>query len=170
MSIVKVIMIDDNYIYQNYPLPQKMDRETLLSIIKMEQVTSIQDLLGSSLYEDLEQKVYDENLTDAEAGLFNLVKYSLCLYCARGASALLRSSIGVNKNEEKSLNQYGLDAIMSSIDSKISYINTRIINYIKADAVLLAKAKESGNDIFDENDNYISSVYYPHSPLSDECQ
>lgn len=170
MSIVKVIMIDDNYLYQNYPLPYKLDRESLLSIIKMEQVTSIQDLLGSSLYEDLEQKVYDETLTDSEIGLFTLVKYSLCLYSARGAAALLRSSVGVNKNEERSLNQYTLDGIMTSIDSKISYINTRIINYIKADATLLAKAKESGNDLFDENDTYVSSVYYPTYPLTDECQ
>ena len=64
--MVKVIFIDDNYIYQNYPLPNRMDRAALLSIITLEQVTSVQDLLGTTLYEDLEQKVYDEDLTEME--------------------------------------------------------------------------------------------------------
>ena len=169
MSIVKVIFIDDNYIYQNYPLPKRLDRQNLLSIITMEQVTSIQDLLGTTLYEDLEQKVFDESLTEAEAALFKLVKYSLCLYAVRGAVALLRSSVGSTKAEEKSLDQYSLDGISNAIDSKIGYINQRIVNYIKADATLLAKAQESDNDLYNEDDAYQSSIYYPTIVIDDEC-
>jgi len=170
--MVKVIFIDDNYIYQNYPLPARFDRASLLSIITMEQVTSIQDLLGTTLYEDLEQKVYDETLTDTELGLFKLVKYSLCLYSVKGAATLLRSAIIKTKNEEKSTDSYSLDSIVSAIDSKIEYINKRIVNYIKADATLLATAQDSDNvnDLFDEDDTYNSTVFYPSKPTTGECQ
>jgi len=168
--MVKVIFIDDNYIYQNYPLPNRMDRAALLSIITLEQVTSVQDLLGTTLYEDLEQKVYDEDLTETELGLFKLVKYSLCLYSVKAAATFLRSAVAKTKNEEKSTDSYSLDAIVSAIDSKIEYINKRVVNYIKADATLLAKAQESGNDLFDENDVYNSSVFYPTQPTINECE
>lgn len=168
--MVKVIFIDDNYIYQNYPLPARLDRAALLSIITMEQVTSIQDLLGTALYEDLEQKVYDENVTETELGLFKLVKYSLCLYSVKAAATLLRSAIAKTKNEEKSIDSFSLDAIVGAIDSKIEYINKRIVNYIKADATLLAMAQSSDNDLFDEDDTYNSSVFYPSAPITGECQ
>ena len=168
--MVKVIFIDDNYIYQNYPLPNRMDRAALLSIITLEQVTSVQDLLGTTLYEDLEQKVYDEDLTETELGLFKLVKYSLCLYSVKAAATFLRSAVAKTKNEEKSTDSYSLDAIVSAIDSKIEYINKRVVNYIKADAALLATAQESGNDLFDENDVYNSSVFYPTQPTINECE
>lgn len=168
--MVKVIFIDDNYIYQNYPLPNRMDRAALLSIITLEQVTSVQDLLGTTLYEDLEQKVYDEDLTETELGLFKLVKYSLCLYSVKAAATFLRSAVAKTKNEEKSTDSYSLDAIVSAIDSKIEYINKRVVNYIKADATLLATAQESVNDLFDENDVYNSSVFYPTLPKINECE
>lgn len=168
--MVKVIFIDDNYIYQNYPLPARLDRAALLSIITMEQVTSIQDLLGTALYEDLEQKVYNEDVTETELGLFKLVKYSLCLYSVKAAATLLRSAIAKTKNEEKSIDSFSLDAIVGAIDSKIEYINKRIVNYIKADATLLAMAQSSDNDLFDEDDTYNSSVFYPSAPITGECQ
>ncbi len=169
MSIVKVIFIDDNYVYQNYPLPKKLDRSNLLSIIMLEQVTSIQDLLGTDLYEDLEQKVFDENLTTEELELFKLVKYSLCLYTVRSAVSTIRTAIGTTKNEESSLNQYSLDGISNSLDSKISYINQRIVNYIKGNVALLALAQSSTNDLFNEEDSQHSSIYYPNWGIDDEC-
>ena len=167
--MVKVIFIDDNYIYQNYPFPNRLDRANLLSIITLEQVTSIQDLLGSALYEDLEQKVYDENLTDSELALFRLVKYSLCLYTVKSAATFLRSAIANTKNEEKSTDSFSLDSIVSAIDSKIEYINKRVVVYIKSDATMLALAKTSTNDFFNEDDTYNSSVFYPSAPLTGEC-
>ena len=168
--MVKVIFIDDNYIYQNYPMPNRFDRAALLSIISLEQATSIQDLLGSTLYEDLEQKVYDENLTEIELGLFKLVKYSLCLYSVRSSVTLLRSATQKTKAEEKSADSMSLDSIVGAIDSKIEYINKRIVNYIKGDLTLLAKAQESNNDLFVEDDTYNSSVFYPSTPITGSCE
>ena len=52
--MVDVIFIDDNYLYQNFPLPKRLDRGALLALIQLEQFTSIQDLLGTCLYEDIE--------------------------------------------------------------------------------------------------------------------
>ena len=168
--MVKVIFIDDNYIYQNYPMPKRLDRANLLSIISLEQLTSIQDLLGSSLYDDLEQKVYDENLTEIELGLFKLVKYSLCLYSVRTTIALIRTGVGKTKNEESSLDSSSLDSLTNAIDPKIEYINKRVVNYIKSDATLLAKAQESNNDLFIEDDTYSSSVFYPSNSVTGTCE
>jgi hypothetical protein len=169
-KMVKVLFIDDNYIYQNYPLPSRFDKSALLSIIVMEQATSIQDLLGTTLYEELEQGVYDEVLTESQLGLFKLVKYSLCLYSVKSSAMLLRTAIAKTKSEEKSLDSMSIDSIVSTIDSKIEYINKRIVNYIKADALLLAKAQESSNDLFVEDDTYNSSVYYPSIRLDGTCE
>jgi hypothetical protein len=169
MSIVKVIFIDDNYVYQNYPLPKKLDRSTLLSLITLEQVTSIQDLLGTELYEDLETKVDAETLDTTEAGLFNLVKYALCLYTVRSAIGAIRTAVGTTKNEEKNLDQYSLDGISNGLDAKITYINKRIVNYIKADTDLYALAASSTNDLFNEEDSLQSSIYYPVYPIEGDC-
>jgi len=169
MSIVKVIFIDDNYVYQNYPLPKKLDRSTLLSLITLEQVTSIQDLLGTELYEDLETKVDIETLNATEAELFKLVKYSLCLYTVRSAIGAIRTAIGTTKNEEKNLDQYTLDGISNGLDAKITYINKRIVNYIKSDATLYALAASSTNDLFNEEDSLQSSIYYPVYPIEGDC-
>ena len=83
--MVNVIFIDDNYLYQNFPLPKRMDRGALLALIQLEQFTSIQDLLGTCLYEDLESKVEAQTLDATEEGLFKLVKYSLAMYSAKAA-------------------------------------------------------------------------------------
>lgn len=168
--MVNVIFIDDNYVYQNYPLPKRLDRQTLLSIITMEQVTSIQDILGSSLYSDLETKVDAQTLNSTEQELFKLVKYALMLYSVRSAVTLLRTAIGKTKNEEEKLDQQALDSIALAIDSKIVYINKRIVNFIKGDATLLTLAQASTNDYFDEDDVYNGSVYYPSQGTLGTCE
>ena len=86
--MVDVIFIDDNYLYQNFPLPKRLDRGALLALIQLEQFTSIQDLLGTCLYEDIEQKVVAQSLSTSEQGLFKLVKYTLAMY---SADCLLKS-------------------------------------------------------------------------------
>lgn len=168
--MVDVIFIDDNYIYRNYPLPQRFDRAALLSIITMEQVTSIQDLLGTALYEDIQSKVSTQTLSSTEEGLFKLVQYSLCLYSVKASATLMRASIGYTKNEQDKLDQSSIDAIVNAIDSKISYINKRITNYIKADTALLAMADTSTDDKFVDEDTYNgSSIFYPIEPLDTDC-
>lgn len=168
--MVDVIFIDDNYLYQNFPLPKRMDRGSLLAIIQLEQFTSIQDLLGSCLYENIEAKVVAQTLNTSEQGLFKLVKYSLAMYSAKAAISILRTETARTKNEETKQDQYILDTISSSIDSKLGYINKRIVNYIIENPILKAIATADGcdNDLFDENDTYQGSVFYPKNGLDDQ--
>ena len=167
--MVDIIFIDDNYLYQNFPLPKRMDRGSLLALIQLEQFTSIQDLLGSCLYEDLETKVDAQTLNTAEQGLCKLVKYSLAMYSAKAAISILRTETARTKNEEGKQDQYILDTISSTIDSKLSYINKRITNYILDNAAIKAIATADGcdNDLFDEQDNYQGSVFYPKDGITD---
>ena len=171
--MVDIIFIDDNYLYKNFPLPKRLDRGALLALIQLEQYTSIQDLLGSCLYEDLEAKVVSESLSSKEEGLFKLVKYSLAMYSAKAAISVLRSEATRTKNEESKSDQMSLDAIASSIESKITYVNKRIVNYILVNPILKARATADGcdNDLFEAEDVYQdSSVFYPKSGTSDsEC-
>jgi hypothetical protein len=167
--MVNVIFIDDNYLYQNFPLPKRMDRGALLSLIQLEQFTSIQDLLGTCLYEDLETKVEAQTLDATEEGLFKLVKYSLAMYSSKAAISILRTETARTKNEEGKQDQYILDTISSTIDSKLGYINKRITNYILDNAAIKAIATADGcaNDTFDEQDNYQGSVFYPKDGITD---
>jgi hypothetical protein len=168
--MVNVIFIDDNYVYKNYPLPKRLDRQTLISIITMEQVTSVQDLLGSALYSDIEGKVSAQTLSSSELELFKLIQYALMLYTVRSSVTLLRTSVAKTKSEEGKLDQEALDSIALAIDSKITYINKRIVNFIKADSALLTLASASTNDYFDQDDVYNGSVYYPSSGSSGTCE
>ena len=168
--MVDVIFIDDNYLYQNFPLPKRMDRGSLLAIIQLEQFTSIQDLLGSCLYENIEQKVLNQSLSTSEEGLFKLVKYTLAMYSAKAAISILRTETARTKNEESKQDQYILDTISSTIESKLSYINKRITNYILENPILKAIATADGcdNDLFDEEDTYQGSVFYPKDGITDQ--
>ena len=172
--MVDIIFIDDNYLYKNFPLPKRLDRGALLALIQLEQYTSIQDLLGSCLYEDLEAKVLAETLDTDEQELFKLVKYCLAMYSARAAISVLRSETARTKNEENKSDQMSLDAISSTVESKITYINKRIVNYILGKTAIKAIATAEGcdNDLFEAEDVYQdSSVFYPKSSTSDsECE
>ena len=170
--MVDIIFIDDNYLYKNFPLPKRLDRGALLALIQLEQYTSIQDLLGSCLYEHIEAKVLATSLSTKEEGLFKLVKYSLAMYSAKAAIAVLRSETARTKNEESKSDQRSLDAIASSIESKTSYINKRILNYILDNPILKARATAEGcdNDLFEAEDVYQdASVFYPNSKTSEDC-
>ena len=171
--MVDVIFIDDNYLYQNFPLPKRLDRGALLALIQLEQCTSIQDLLGSCLYEDIESKVLAQTLNASEQGLFKLVKYTLAMYSAKAAISVLRTATATTKAEERKQDQYILDTISTTIDSKLSYINKRIINYILDNAAIKAIATATGcdNDLFDADDTYQGSVFYPQDGISNsECE
>ena len=167
--MVDVIFIDDNYLYQNFPLPKRMDRSALLSIIQLEQFTSIQDLLGTCLYEDLEAKVLAQTLSATEESLFKLVKYTLAMYSAKAAISILRTETARTKNEEGKQDQYILDTISDTVDSKLTYINKRITNFIlDNDAIKdIATADGCDNDLFNEEDTYQGSVFYPKDGITD---
>ena len=165
--MVDVIFIDDNYLYQNFPLPKRMDRGALLALIQLEQFTSIQDLLGTCLYEDIEAKVLAETLNVSEQGLFKLVKYTLAMYSAKAAISILRTATATTKAEEQKQDQYILDTISTTVDSKLSYINKRITNYILDNEAIKAIATADGcnNDLFDEEDTYQGDVFYPQDGI-----
>ena len=168
--MVDVIFIDDNYLYQNFPLPKRMDRGALLALIQLEQYTSIQDLLGTCLYEDIEAKVLAETLNVAEQGLFKLVKYTLAMYSAKAAISILRTATATTKAEEQKQDQYILDTISTTVDSKLSYINKRITNYILDNTAIKAIATADGcdNDLFDEEDTYQGDVFYPQDGITNK--
>lgn len=173
--MVKVIFIDDNYLYQNFPLPKRLDRAALLSIIQLEQYTSIQDLLGTCLYEHLESQVFDQELTTDETALFKLVKYSLAMYAAKATIAIMRTGAANTKNEENNQDQFVIDALVSQIENKGKYINARIVEMIK-DTTSLKNIATGDNcesdDKFNENDVYQGSVYYPYtvSTENENCE
>jgi hypothetical protein len=151
-------------------LPKRLDRGALLALIQLEQFTSIQDLLGTCLYEDIEAKVVAQTLDATEQGLFKLVKYTLAMYSAKAAISILRTETARTKNEEGKQDQYILDTISTTIESKLSYINKRITNYILDNAAIKAIATADGcdNDLFNEEDNYQGSVFYPQDGITDQ--
>lgn len=161
--MVSVIFIDDDYLYKNFPVPKRLDRAAVLSIVQLEQYTSLQDIVGSCLYEHIEGAVAGETLTVDEEALFKIMQYSLCLFVAKSIISILRTQFGATKREEAELNQYSLDAISSTIESKVAYINKRMLDYIKNDDTIyaIATAVDCTGDLFNEDDVYQGSVFYP---------
>ena len=161
--MVNVIFIDDDYLYKNFPVPKRLDRAAVLSIVQLEQFTSLQDIVGTCLYEHIENAVDTQTLTASEEGLFKIMQYSLCLFTANSIISILRTQFGATKNEEAELNQYSLDAISSTIQSKAAYINKRMLDYIKNDAAIyaIATGADCTGDLFQEDDVYQGSVFYP---------
>ena len=170
--MVNVIFIDDNYLYKNFPLPKRLDRAALLSIIQLEQYTSIQDLIGTCLYEHLEQQVLDQELTTDETQLFKLVKYALAMYAAKATIAIMRTGAANTKNEEGVQDQYIIDTLIAQIEGKANYINARIIEFVK-DTTALKNIAEGDDctslDKWNEDDTYNSSVYYPEDGYADSA-
>jgi hypothetical protein len=161
--IVSQLWIDDEYIYKNFPLPKRLDRGVVYSIVQMEQYTSIQDNLGTCLYEHLSDEVEAQTLDATEQELFKLVQYSLSLYSANGIISFLRTQFGATRIEERQLEQSSLDAIANGLDAKIAYVNKRIQDFIKNNAAIYAIATDAGckGDLFSEEETYQGSVFYP---------
>lgn len=161
--MVSVIFIDDNYLYKNFPVPKRLDRAAVLSVIQLEQYTSLQDIVGSCLYDHIENAVDTQTLTATEEELFKIMQYSLCLFTAKSIISILRTQFGATKNEEAELGQYSLDAIASTIESKVAYVNKRMLDFIKNDATIyaIATAVDCTGDLFDADDVYQGSVFYP---------
>jgi hypothetical protein len=168
--MVNVIFIDDNYLYQNFPLPKRMERAALLSIIQLEQYTSLQDMLGTCLYEHMEAGVLDQTLTTDEQSLFKLMKYILAMYSSKAAITMLRSQTAHTKKEESVQDQYVLDTLITNIDSKLGYIAKRISDFVEATTALKTIATATGctSDLWNKNEVYNSSVYYPNTGLLDD--
>jgi hypothetical protein len=169
--MVDTIFINDEYIYKTFPLPQRLDKSTLYPLVALEQTTSIQDLLGSSLYQHIYDAAGGQTLTTLEQEFFKLVQFTLCLYTVRSAVTFLRSATLKTKTEEQKSDQVSLDAIVSAVDSKISYMEKRVVNFIKDNQSLLDIAIVSDNDKFVETDTYNgSSIFYPDYTVEGECQ
>ena len=165
--MVNVIFIDDNYLYQNFPLPKRMERAALLSIIQLEQFTSLQDLLGTCLYEHMEDGVLNQDLDQEEQELFKLIKYILAMYSAKGAITMLRTQTANTKHEESVQDTYILDTLIQNIDSKLGYIGKRISEKIKNTPSLyeIATADSCVGDLWNSEEVYKSSVYYPSTGI-----
>lgn len=170
--MVNVIFIDDNYLYQNFPLPKRMERAALLSIIQLEQFTSLQDMLGTCLYEHMETGVLDQTLTTEEQELFKLMKYILAMYSAKASITMLRTQTANTKNEESVQNQFILDTLVENIDSKLGYIGQRIVDYVNKndDLKSIATDENCDGDLWNDQEVYSSSVYYPSkNNINEDC-
>jgi len=168
--MVSVIFIDDDYLYKNFPVPKRLDRAAVLSIVQLEQYTSLQDIVGSCLYDHIEDAVDNQTLTSSEEALFKVMQYSLCLFSAKSIISILRTQFAATKNEERSSDQFSLDTIASTIESKVAYVNKRMLDYIKGDAAIyaIATAEDCTGDLFNEDDVYQGSVFYPLDGIAPE--
>jgi hypothetical protein len=92
------------------------------------------------------------------------------MYSAKAAISILRTATATTKAEEQKQDQYILDTISTTVDSKLSYINKRITNYILDNEAIKAIATADGcnNDLFDEQDNYQGDVFYPKDGITDK--
>jgi len=170
MGVIRTLWIDDSYFDENFPLPSNIERRNMLSTIKISQSTSLTDLLGLCLYENIEQKIIDGTLDADETELVEMCKQVLVYYTAIELIEFVRSEKGLTTEEG------GRDPLAQSASEKSIYWEIRIARFIKNTEALYLIATADGcesEDKFNEEQTGSSSgVYYPSGNLNEsgDCE
>lgn len=167
MPIINSLFIDDAFFYDNFPLPEDVERKNLLMTIKSSQSIRIVDLLGTCLYSDIEAKFIAETLTATETELVEMLKVLLVYYTAQEMVELVRSEKSLNRGEDNR------DPLAQNASEKARYWEMRIVRFIQKDdgvGGLYETATADGCTDFDKFNEDLtdsgSGVYFPSNGTS----
>ena len=62
---IKVRLINEDYLRERFPIPAGVDTQNILRSVRIAQSIYLIDILGSCLYEAMETKIIDGEITDA---------------------------------------------------------------------------------------------------------
>tara|TARA_R110002020_G_scaffold401365_1_gene611609 strand:- start:592 stop:1143 length:552 start_codon:yes stop_codon:yes gene_type:complete len=171
--MIKILLITDEYLRKNFPIPARMNSSQIEGFIKAAQLTHLTSFTGYCLYEHIEDKVVAQTLTTEEVVLYQMMQYLTAMYTYQLCNEFLKSEIANTKNEETSSSRSSLDDRIYAMDSQINSIESRFrrtienVNDDNYKALLeIATAYNCGYEI-DDNFNK-SDIYYPYGG-SDDC-
>jgi len=177
--MIKALFIDDTFLEANFPIPSGVEKKAVLPAIKIAQSTSLYDVLGSCLYEYIEQGVIDQDLNDEEQKLFQLCQMFLVYETARTLVDFSNTGVkldAMTRNEASSYNRsqgVKTERLLSTISEKADYFRMRIKRLVNATADLRTITKEDGCmdfDAYDPNSSNVNGLYYPYGLINDnEC-
>jgi hypothetical protein len=147
-----VLIIDDGYFRENYPLPFQTNAKNLEAIIRMTQKIQMRSILGDILYSEVVR--YIEN-PDAENPVHEAIEEIRMLHCLYVAKALYTSYY---KDGDKDIRDYNISYIEGDIKTLESYM----ISSVKANAQLSDYTQVDSDNPFDDDYQSYGTVYYPN--------
>ena len=167
--MINVLFVTDEYVRQNFPIPERMSSVQLEGFIKAAQLTHLTSQIGYCLYERLEDGVDAEDLTTDEIEVYKVCQYLTGMYTYQVASEFLKSELSNTKHEEANSSRWSIDEKISAMQSQIDSIESRLRRLIDASTDIsdLAKADNCNYGLDIDYDSVISYPY-PYDYLQDE--
>ena len=177
--MIRALFIDDAFLESNFPVPSGIEKKAVLPAIKIAQSTSLYDILGSCLYDYIEQGVIDEDLTGEELTLFQLCQMFLVYETSRNLIDFNNTGVkldAMTRNESGSYNRsqgVKTERMLSNISEKADYFRLRIKRLINSTADLKTIATADGCtdiDAYNPNSDNTNGLFYPYGiKTEDEC-
>lgn len=163
--MINALWIDEVFLEKNFPIPAGIEKKNVLPSIMMAQHTNLTDLIGTCLYDEVNQGVIDEDLADDLLSLFRTCQMYLVFSTVKNLIEFAKSGTQLVKG-------WDADKMLVSIDNSLSYWELRIIRLIQNSTALKAIADADGCDTYDALNSSFSNtpVYYPKYKPETDCE
>ena len=146
--MANVYLISDSYFIEQYPEHRNLDMAKFYSTLLIEQQTSIESIIGETLYSWLITNA-NTSLAGDQLKLLQQVQYLLIFLVARQLTALNRSG---NNEEAK-------DKEWQALTGKISYLKSKLKTLINGSDDL--QALINGDTTYDSQQKHDWPIYFP---------
>ncbi len=164
----KALFIDDVYLKQYSPVGKSMDVDDIYQFVEQSQDIYIQDILGTPLYNDLVDKLYNGiTYSTVEMDLVDLCSKALCYwtcYTALPHIWIKMRNVGVAKQTSDNSQNSDLTElryIREEMKNLAEFWNTRTVAYLNAPGMinLFPLYNAVSNDMYPSNRQYDSDIY-----------
>jgi len=164
--MAKAIIIDDNYLKTYSPLGKSIDIDEIYPFVENSQDIYTQDVLGSPLYVDLIDKLYNGvTYSTYEMELVDICSKALCYFTCymalphlylkmRNAGVIKQASEGTQTSDLSEMKY-----LREEMKNLGEFWNTRAVNYICANTTEFPLYDAASDDMYPATRQYDSDIY-----------
>ena len=164
-----ILLIGEQYLKEKTPLSNNIDIELLKSNIEFAQDSSIQDILGTNLYNDIQVKYSAQTLSSIEIDLVNLIKPTLAYRSAEQSMPFINAQIrnkGINQLNSENATQADIGYmryLREELRSRAEFLSQRVIKFLCNNSDSFPLYTTSNEDIEpSKKDGYTDfDLYFP---------
>ena len=146
--MANIYLISDSYFTEHYPEHRSLDMDKFYSTLLIEQQTSLESILGETLYAWLIANA-NSALTGDKLNLLKSVQYILVFLVAKQLPVLNRS---MSDEVQK-------DKLWQALTGKISYLKSKLKTFINNSDEI--QAIVSGDTTYDSTQKHDWPIYFP---------
>jgi hypothetical protein len=163
--MINALWIDEVFLEKNFPIPAGLEKKNVLPSIMMAQHTNLTDLIGTCLYDHVNQGVIDQDLEGDVLSLFRICQMYLVFSTAKNLIEFSKSGTQLVKG-------WDADKMLVSIDNSLSYWELRVLRLVQNSTELTDIAEATDCDKYDAlNSSFASTpVYYPKYNPEADCE